>query len=164
MYEVRYKSRKHTYKKSEAVRELEKLADAEARRKHPDMPYLPARKYRDDTSNGLTKCVIDFLKLSGYQAERIGCTGRFIDCSKVVTDITDSMIRIGQGRWVYGSGQRGTADISATIRGRSVKIEVKIRDRQSPDQKAYQQAVESAGGLYWLVQSFDEFKQLLATL
>jgi hypothetical protein len=40
---------------------------------------------------------------------------------------------------------------------KSVKIEVKMKDRQSPDQKQYQQAVEQAGGQYWLVRSFAQF-------
>ncbi|HJY63731.1 MAG TPA: hypothetical protein VJ455_06205 [Ignavibacteria bacterium] len=54
--------------------------------------------------------------------------------------------------------QPGTADISATIAGRSVKIEVKIgRDKQSQKQKEYQRQVEASGGLYFIAKSFDQF-------
>jgi len=62
------------------------------------------------------------------------------------------------GKWTPGQGTKGTADISATIRGRSVKIEVKYgKDRQSDDQKRYQQQIETAGGIYIIVRNMDEF-------
>jgi len=150
-------NRKPPYKKSESVKLLEQLANDEARRKHPDMPFLAPRLYRDNTANSLTKAIIDFLRLSGWQAERINCTGRPIDQSKVITDVLGDSRRIGSVKWLPTSGQKGTADISAVIQGRAVKIEIKMRDRQSEDQKAYQTSVERAGGLYWLVRSFDEF-------
>jgi hypothetical protein len=42
-------------------------------------------------------------------------------------------------QWTKGTSTAGSADISATIKGRSVKIEVKIgKDRQSEAQKKYQ--------------------------
>jgi hypothetical protein len=53
--------------------------------------------------------------------------------------------------------QKGSADISATINGRSVKIEIKMQDKQSEAQRKYQEQVELAGGKYWLVRSFDQF-------
>ena len=65
--------------------------------------------------------------------------------------------RIGRGQWVPTSGQRGSADISATINGRSVKIEVKMKDKQSPAQREYQAAIEQAGGVYLIVRNFEEF-------
>lgn len=56
------------------------------------------------------------------------------------------------------SMQNGTADISATIWGRSVKIEVKIgNDKQSQDQKNYQKSIENAKGYYLIVKDFDSF-------
>ena len=36
-------------------------------------------------------------------------------------------------------------------------IEVKMKDKQSLDQIKYQNAIENAGGQYWLVHNFDEF-------
>ena len=54
--------------------------------------------------------------------------------------------------------QKGTADVSATIQGKSVKIEIKIgKDRQSEEQKKYQQQIIKAGGYYFIATSFDEF-------
>jgi len=157
-------NRKAPYKKSNAIKELEGLANTEARRKHPDMPYLAPRLYRDDSANSLTKAIIDFLRLSGWQAERINSTGRYVDGSKVVTDVTGNKRRIGRGHWIHGSGQWGTADISAVIRGWSVKIEVKMRDLQSPDQKTYQEAIEQAGGIYLIASNFEVFLDAYNTI
>jgi hypothetical protein len=62
------------------------------------------------------------------------------------------------GKWTPGQSTKGTADISATIRGRSVKIEIKYgKDRQSDAQKEYQAAIERAGGVYIIVRDFDSF-------
>jgi len=60
--------------------------------------------------------------------------------------------------WTRGTSTAGSADISATIKGRSVKIEVKIgKDRQSDAQKRYQEMIERAGGIYIIAKDFDSF-------
>ena len=153
------KKPKAPYKKSDAVKQLEIIAYAEERRKHPSIApeYLAPRRYRDDSANALTKCVIDWIRLHGGQAERINCTGRYIDRSQTFTDVIGRTRTIGSGQWLPTSGVKGTADISAVIQGRAVKIEIKIRDAQSEDQKRYQEATERAGGIYLIVRSFAEF-------
>lgn len=127
--------------------------------KYPRMPkeYVAKRKYTDTTANGLTKCIIDWIKANGYQAERISNTGRYIDNSKIVTDSMGFQKKIGSGQYIKGTGTNGTADISATIKGRSIKWEVKMKDRQSEAQKKYQEDIEKAGGIYFIVHNFDEF-------
>lgn len=128
--------------------------------KYPRMPkeYIPKPTYSDKTANGLTKCIIHFVKANGYQAERISNTGRYIDNSKIVTDSMGFQKRIGSGQYIKGTGTNGTADISATIKGKSIKIEVKIgKDRQSEAQKKYQADIERAGGIYIIIKDFDEF-------
>jgi hypothetical protein len=141
------------------VKALEALADADAARRHPSIKpqHLCRRLYRDDTANGLTKCICEFLNLSGCLAERINSTGRYIDRTKTFTDVVGHTRSIGSAKWIPTSGVRGTADISAVIRGRSVKIEVKMKDRQSEDQKRYQERTEAAGGIYLIVRSFAQF-------
>jgi hypothetical protein len=145
--------------KSDSIQLLKSIALAHSRTKHPTLPEGARciHSYSDRTANGLTRCILDFLKFSGHQAERISSTGRYLDNSKVVTDVLGSKKRIGSGQWIPGSGTIGTADISATIWSRSIKIEVKMNDQQSPGQKQYQQEVERAGGKYWLCRTFDEF-------
>jgi len=128
--------------------------------KYPRMPkdYIAKRTYSDKTANGLTKCIIDWIKANGYQAERISNTGRYIDNSKIVTDSMGFQKRIGSGQYIKGTGTNGTADISATIKGKSIKLEVKIgKDRQSEAQKKYQADIERAGGIYVIIKDFDEF-------
>lgn len=150
------------YRKSDAVRELEALYMAHHRKRYPNMPEAArtGKKYEDRTANGMTKCCIDFIRLMGGQAERINTIGRYQDNSQTFTDVIGRQRSIGTGQWLPTSGQRGSADISATIRGKSVKLEIKAgRDRQSEDQKRYQEAIEKAGGTYLIVRSFEEFKQ-----
>jgi hypothetical protein len=127
---------------------------------YPNVPKyaLSAPKYEDKTANGLTKCIIEFLQLSNHQAERINTMGRPIDNRKQVTDVIGRTKTIGSMTWGKSTATKGSADISATIQGRSVKIEVKIgADRQSEDQKVYQANIEKSGGKYWIAKNFDDF-------
>jgi hypothetical protein len=127
---------------------------------YPNVPKyaLSTPKYEDKTANGLTKCIIEFLQLSNHQAERINTMGRPIDNRKQVTDVIGRTKTIGSMTWGKSTATKGSADISATIQGRSVKIEVKIgADRQSQDQKIYQENIEKSGGKYWIAKNFDDF-------
>lgn len=149
-------------KERTAIQRLKFLANEAVKIKHPEIPekWLPPQRYSDKTANGLTKCIIHWIRLNGGQAERINNTGRPIDNRRVVTDVLGHRRVIGSIQWIPGTGTRGTADISATIKGRSVKIEVKIgRDRQSEYQLRYQAEVEASGGLYFIATSFDQFYQ-----
>ena len=139
---------------------LRQLKLAKTRELYPNVPdiALPKTEYNEKSANGLTKCVTEFLNLSGHQAERINTMGRMIDSRKQVTDVIGRTKTIGSAKYIPTTGTKGSADISATILGRSVKIEVKIgADRQSQHQKDYQAMVENAGGTYWIVKNFDQF-------
>jgi hypothetical protein len=109
---------------------------------------MKPRAYDPKTANGLTKMIVDWIKYNGGQAERISTTGRYI---------------VAQKKWIKGSGTKGSADISAIIKNNKgiaipCKIEVKIgRDKQSEDQVKYQQAIEKAGGIYYIAKDFDSF-------
>jgi hypothetical protein len=141
-----------------ALKVLRQL-DLEAKeRKYPGQPYLVPHQFTEKTSNGLTFCVIMFLQLKGHQAERINTTGRPIDRRYEYTDVLGHRKMAGSIQWIPGTSTRGSADISATIQGRSVKIEIKVgRDRMSEHQQRYKEAVEKAGGIYIVVTSFDQF-------
>lgn len=135
------------------------ILDHNERCKNTSMPpaYVPINKFTDATANGLTQAICRFINLQGYQAERISSTGRYIDNTKIVTDCLGYQRKIGSGKYIKGSGTKGTADISATIKGLSIKIEVKMKDKQSDVQKEYQASIERAGGKYWLVYNWQEF-------
>lgn len=132
-------------KKPEAIRELEALAMDEARQKHPGMPFLAPRTYRDDSANELTKAITKYIDLKGGWATRVNNQGTF---SRKL------------GRYIPSTSKRGLADIMATYKGRSLHIEIKAgRDSQSEYQRKVQSEVNQAGGLYFLAHNFTEFKQ-----
>jgi hypothetical protein len=119
---------------------------------HPNYPpdYIPKTMYKDSTANGLTKAICDYINYHGYQAERINTMGTAREKKTTAGKV------IGV-TWTKGTSTAGSADISATIKGRSVKIEVKIKDRQSEAQKRYQEHIEKAGGIYKIFRDFDSF-------
>lgn len=120
--------------------------------------YVPKVNYTDKTANGLTKCVCDWINLNGWQAERVSTTGRYIDDSKIVEDVLGNRKKIGTGKYIPGTGTKGSADISAVIKGRPIKIEIKTgKDRQSEHQKKYEQDIIKAGGIYIIATDFDQF-------
>jgi hypothetical protein len=135
------------------------LETAHLKEKYPSMPEfaLAKTKWSDSSANALTKAVTSFINLSGYQAERINTTGMWRQGAKLKVG---EGIRQMPGKWTKGTGTKGSADISATINGRSVKIEIKYgKDRQSDDQIKYQEMIEKAGGIYIIVKNFDDFIQ-----
>lgn len=147
-------------KKSNAVKQLEMdlwqhecdthpaLVQHASETPFPMQAYIPMPSREDTSANGLTRCIIDFIKLRGGQAERISITG--IPTKK--RDVYGNTI------WRTSHMTVGTADISATIHGCSVKIEVKAgADRQSDTQRKYQADIERAGGLYYIARDFESF-------
>lgn len=137
------KPRKKPYNKPEAVRKLEQVT---------------GQKHRDDTANGLTKCILAYIRHKGGQAERINTMGIPHDTRQQATDILGRTRTIGSVEWRPSGSTVGSADISATIGGRSVKIEVKIgRDKMSDAQRRYQRDIEAAGGIYYVARNFTDF-------
>lgn len=149
--------------KMKPIEILKKLKLDHLRKEYPSLPEhaIKQPKYSDKSANELTKAIIDFLNLSGHQAERINTMGRPIDNRKQVTDVIGRTKTIGSMTWGKSTSTKGSADISSTIFGRSVKWEIKYgKDRQSEDQKKYQQDIERAGGQYWIVKTFDQFYEM----
>lgn len=99
-------------------------------------------------SNGLTTFIINFLNWSGYRATRINTMGRQIN-----------------GKFIPSATRKGTADISATVKGKSVMIEIKVgADRPRTEQLAEQQRERNAGGIYEFVSTPEGFFQLFDKL
>lgn len=142
--EIKRKNPKPAYKKTDAVKELEQLADAEAIRLHPGQPFLCPRIFRDDKANDLTKCVTTYITLCGGFASRISNQGTY-----------NSKLR----KYIPSTSRKGLADVMATYKGKSLSIEIKIgRDRQSDSQKKIESEVIRSGGYYFLARNFTEFK------
>jgi hypothetical protein len=95
-------------------------------------------------ANGLTSFIVNFLNWSGHRATRINVSGRKV-----------------KDKWIRSTTRKGTADISATIAGKSVMIEIKVgRDKPSPEQLAEQIKERNAGGIYEFISTVDEFFEL----
>lgn len=153
-------TQKKRYYKPQSVKDFENELLIMKQEKFKNQPGLLKPTYKDDTANGLTKLIIKYIQVRGGQAERINSTGRPIDNRITYTDAIGFQRTIGSVKWIKGTSTTGTADISATVKGRSVKIEVKIgKDYQSEAQKQYQKAVETAGGIYYIARDFTSFVQ-----
>lgn len=128
------------------------LKDAVKQRKQAERPNLPeyaitTPKYEDRTANGLSRCIIDFINSQDFcHAERISNEGVM------------RKDKNGKAFRATSSMQNGTADVSATMWGRSVKIEIKIgTDRQSEEQKEYERKIKNARGYYVIAKDFKSF-------
>jgi hypothetical protein len=129
--------------------------------KYPSMrpELIPLTDWKDNSANSLTKSIIFWINANGGQAERISSQGQYREGKKIKVGTGEVQYQKQlAGKWTPGQGTKGTADISATIRGRSVKIEVKYgKDAQSEVQKQYQEMIEKAGGIYIIARDFDSF-------
>jgi hypothetical protein len=142
---------------------LNELFKATQRLKYPSFPehYHHDYKHSDNSTNALTRCVVDFLNYSGHFAERISNTGRFI-AGKTIDGVNGKFTT--QGKFIKGTGVNGRADISAKIKLPSMRyaipVEIEIKfglDRQSLVQKEYEQDMNNVGAVYVIVKTFDGF-------
>jgi hypothetical protein len=135
-------------KENQQIIDLKESWLSDNRLRFPNVPEhgRACPRFNDKTANGLTRCIITFLRLNGHQAERVNTMGR--------------QIKAKSGKMIYipTTGSKGSADISATINGLSVKLEVKVgRDRQSERQQRYQEQIMNAGGIYHVATDFQSF-------
>ena len=134
------KPRKPPYKKPESIKQLENQIYEQKKLKH-EAALKPS--LRDDSANGLTKCVVNWLIVNNHYGARVNVSG-----------IYDKRL----GRYRHSGATKGQADINAVINGRSIQIEVKHgKDKPRPEQLKTQIQVNAAGGFYLFVRSFDDF-------
>lgn len=118
-----------------------------------DGHYTPPVPPNIKKGNGLTLAIVNFLNWQGHNATRINTMGRAVETTEKVAF---GILRTK--KYIPSATRKGTADVTATIRGRSVKIEVKAgTDRPSPDQLKEQARERAAGGIYEFVHSMEEF-------
>ncbi len=99
-------------------------------------------------TNNTTNAIIDYVTLQGGFAKRVNTSGIPI-------------IHNGKVSGWRPSRNKGAADIRIIFNGFSIDVEVKTgKDVQRPQQWAFQQEVERAGGQYWEVKDFPDFIQL----
>ena len=62
-------------------------------------------------------------------------------------------------------GASGSPDIIAVIDGKYIGFEIKdIKGKQSENQVIFQEALEQAGGKYYLIRTIDEFLNIIRLL
>lgn len=103
--------------------------------------YTPPPMPSVAKANGLTKYITNFLFWKGHRATRVNVQGRIV-----------------KGKWIPSSTRKGSSDISATIRGRSVMIEIKVgSDRPRHEQLLEQERERKAGGIYEFISTPEQF-------
>jgi len=139
------------------------------KRKYPeayaDGHYAPPKLPRYKTSGGLTTFVTNYLNWLGHFAERTANMG--VPTRKKIPKFNIMSGKLehldGGIEWRKGTGTKGTSDIKGHICNPRhqfpipVYIEIKIRDRQSEDQKDYERKVTASGALYVIVHNPEEF-------
>lgn len=141
-----------------ALQHLRELHMAGIRAKYPNLPdeAVASANYSDSTANGLTKCIVAYIGFIGGWATRVNSTGQMRDRG---TEVRAKMV------WMPGTTKRGTADIMGVLNGKALSIEVKIgKDRLSKHQREVSQAVQTAGGLYYVSRDFQSTYEWLNTL
>ena len=106
--------------------------------------YFKPKMPNCSTSNGLQQAIIKFLLWNGHRATRVSSAGRMI-----------------KGKYIPGSTRKGASDISATVYGKSLMLEIKIgADTPSDHQLREQELEQKAGGVYEFVKTFEEFLKI----
>ncbi len=119
---------------------------------HPAVPphCYPEFKYTDNTTNGLTKCIIDFVRLKGGYSERVNTQGQYN--AKI-------------GKFTKGMTRKGTPDIVCSIGGKFVSVEVKVgKDRQSEHQMKIEEEIKRSAGVYFIAKDFASFIEFYNTI
>lgn len=99
--------------------------------------------FRDDTANGLTKCIEAWARINGAFSQRQNSEGQY-----------DSRL----GRWRKSGTTKGIADVQLTYRGKTLNLEIKIgKDRQSDVQKDVEARLLRAGGHYAIIKCYEDF-------
>jgi len=128
--------------------------------KHPNVvkdEFYTLPKFPDvTTANGLTQFVVNYLDWSGCYGNRINTMGRVIKAGRDIQTINGTIK--AKTVMIKGSTKKGTADVQAVINGRSLALEIKVgKDRMSEAQLKQQQAVQNAGGYYYVIRDVDTF-------
>ena len=133
------------YQKPETVKQLEdKYFIFEYAKKSHIPEYARVKdKFRDDTANGLTKCIIKYLTMQGAFVTRLNSTGIYRN------DIQ---------KFVPNTQRKGMPDVYALFNGKTLFIEVKIgKDRISEHQLKVKQESEANGASYIVARNFTDF-------
>lgn len=114
------------------------------------------KPYTDQNTNGLTRCVMDWLKFNGHYCNRLNSQGQ----ARLETIQLANGGSYKKASWTRSTSNLGTADVQAIINGKPVAIEIKCHathDRMRPEQLKEKQRIEAAGGVYIVVRDMKSF-------
>lgn len=120
---------------------------------------MKIKPWNDNTTNGLTKAIIDWLTYSGHYANRINTQGQ-ARVKKIprYSLITGKVEYTNKVEYTKSMTAKGTPDIDAIINGLAVKIEVKAgKDRIRDEQTRQGNRIIAAGGIYFVCHDMDQF-------
>lgn len=117
------------------------------------------KPYSDKTTNGLTRCIIDFLNFSGHWAVRVNVQGQARIKKIPRYSIFSQKVEYSEKvTYTKSTTKRGVPDINSVIDGRSAQIEIKVGADKIRDEQAEQgQRIEAAGGLYFIATDMPLF-------
>jgi len=127
--------------------------------------YAPPVMPKIKTANGLTTFCANYIKWTNGHLERTNNMGVPVKKKIPKFNIFSGKLEQLDGgiEWRKGTGAKGSSDLKGHIvtpnhkYGLPVYIEIKIKDKQSEDQKEYERKINSTGGLYAVVHNPDEF-------
>lgn len=108
------------------------------------------------------KRICAYINLCKGVAQITNSSAKRVDNRTSYTDGVGFTRTIGSVEYRRGDLRPGTSDITATWQGKSWAIELKRiykngKDRQSDAQKDFQRDWEASGGVYVIVNSFEDF-------
>lgn len=133
--------------------------------RYPNVPdyakTYPTYISKTTTTNGLTRAVVEYIKLMGWDAKLQPNQGRYVKGKKTYTDSVGFARTIGSDGYIPGVNRKGIADITSFVDGVNLEIEIKnekTKDRMSEAQVIEQQRNELFGPSrrYVVYRNFDE--------
>jgi hypothetical protein len=103
------------------------------------------------------KAIVKFLQLHGHMGAKVSTQGTFREGESYETAAGHTLR--AKSFFQPTGGRLGAADISASIYGVAVHFELKYSkgDRQSPQQKKFEDEVIASGGHYLIVKNVEDF-------
>lgn len=120
---------------------------------------MKLKPYNDRTSNGLTKCIMDYLRFKDHYVNRVNVQGQpRIHRIPKYSLLSGRVEHSEKVTYTKSMTAKGTADIDSIIKGKAVKIEIKIgADRMSPEQVQQSLLIQAAGGIYYVARNMEDF-------
>ena len=115
------------------------------------------------TAAQLEGLITEYINRKGGCVTKVSSTGRPIVSQNTVKDVTGRKRVIKDVKYIPGTTRKGTADILGAYNGKAIAIEVKYSrgDRLSDEQKQFRDDWIRAGGLHYVIKTFEELVEMI---